>query len=229
MIVGGLQKFSLIDYPGKTCAVVFTLGCNFRCPYCHNPELVIPDRYAQEIPLSYIFAFLEKRKGMLDAVCVTGGEPTLQNDLVEVLAELKDLGYLIKLDTNGSKPGVLELLIEKKLIDYLAMDIKAPLEKYSEITGKPITPEKLKKSISLVISSGIDHEFRTTAVKSLISKVDLEDIARTIKGADRYFLQGFVSGKICDESFLGEETYSEEELREVASKIGIYVKDCYVR
>lgn len=135
MQIGGLQKFSLLDYPGKISAVVFTQGCNFRCPYCHNPELVDPARYQECLPEEEIFSFLETRRGKLEAVTVTGGEPTLQKSLAPFLRRIKDMGFLVKLDTNGSRPDVLEELLRQKLIDYIAMDIKAPLEKYEAVTG----------------------------------------------------------------------------------------------
>jgi len=148
MIIGGFQKFSLIDYPGKICAIIFTRGCNFRCRYCHNPELVIPEKYAPEISLSEIYDFLENRRGKLDAVSITGGEPTLQPDLIKTMKKIKDMGFLIKLDSNGSHPEVLEEVVNKKLADYLAMDVKAPLKDYAKIVGRYIPPEKLKRSIN---------------------------------------------------------------------------------
>ena len=187
MIIGGIQKFSLIDYPGKTCAIIFTRGCNFRCRYCHNPELVIPEKYAPEIPLSQIYDFLESRRDKLDAVCITGGEPTQHTDLIEMLKIIKSMGFLIKLDSNGSRPEMLKKIISKKLVDYLAMDIKAPLEDYSKIMGWPVPIEKLKKSIELIMNSGVDYEFRTTIAKCLTSKDDLRKIAKTIQGAKNIF------------------------------------------
>ncbi|OQX50761.1 MAG: anaerobic ribonucleoside-triphosphate reductase activating protein [Candidatus Cloacimonas sp. 4484_209] len=133
MKIGGFQKVSLIDYPGKICAIVFTRGCNFRCPYCHNPELVLPENYSPLIPEEEIFSFLEKRRGKLDAVEITGGEPTLQEDLTEFIRKIKEMGFLVKLDTNGSFPSVLEKVIYSGLVDYIAMDVKAPLEKYRQV------------------------------------------------------------------------------------------------
>ncbi len=229
MVIGGLQKFSLIDYPGRVCAVVFTRGCNFRCSYCHNPELVIADQYSQEISLSHVLDFLKKRRRILDAVCITGGEPTLHEDLIEIIAELKGMGYSVKLDSNGSRPDILELLIEKNLVDYLAVDIKAPLGKYLEVTGIRVSTDKIRRSIDLLINSGIQHEFRTTVVKNLITVSDLQEIAQTIKDADSYFLQRFNTGKLLDPSFANEGTYSEEELQRIAEDLKTYVKDCRVR
>ncbi|HEC86320.1 MAG TPA: anaerobic ribonucleoside-triphosphate reductase activating protein, partial [Thermoplasmatales archaeon] len=133
MIIGGFQRFSLIDYPGKICAIIFTQGCNFRCPYCHNPELVNPKLFQEPIDENDIFRFLEMRKGKLDAVEITGGEPTLQPDLIEFMRKIKAMGFLIKLDTNGTNPEVVEKIIKNKLVDYIAMDVKAPLEKYEKV------------------------------------------------------------------------------------------------
>ena len=139
MRIGGLQKSSLIDYPGKICAIVFTIGCNFRCPYCHNPELV--DETAEELSQDEFFAFLEKRIGKLDAVTITGGEPTLHNDLVPFIIKIKELGFLVKLDSNGTHPDVLAQLISEKSVDYIAMDIKAPLQKYTQTVARPVDIE----------------------------------------------------------------------------------------
>jgi|SRR3989338_1849432 len=229
MIIGGLQKFSLIDYPGKTCAIIFTRGCNFRCRYCHNPELVIPEKYAPEIPLSQIYDFLENRRGKLDAVSITGGEPTQHSDLIELMKKIKNMGFLVKLDSNGSRPEMLKKIISKKLVDYLAMDIKAPLEDYHKIMGWRVPVEKLKRSIDLIINSDIDYEFRTTIVKSLTSKNDLREIAKIIKGAKKYFLQKFIPTKLNDPSLMEETSYSEEELKKLALELAAYVKHCDIR
>jgi len=147
MLIGGFQRFSLIDYPGKICAIVFTQGCNFRCPYCHNPELVNPELFEAPIPEGNILSFLANRKGKLDAVEITGGEPTLQPDLMDFMSELKNHQYLVKLDTNGSNPGIISEAIERDLVDYLAMDVKAPLERYQEITNSGVDPAKIEHSI----------------------------------------------------------------------------------
>jgi len=229
MIIGGIQKFSLIDYPGKTCAIIFTRGCNFRCRYCHNPELVIPEKYAPEIPLSQIYDFLESRRDKLDAVCITGGEPTQHTDLIEMLKIIKSLGFLIKLDSNGSRPEMLKKIISKKLVDYLDMDIKAPLEDDSKIMGWPVPIEKLKKSIELIMNSGVDYEFRTTIVKCLTSKDDLRKITKTIQDAKKYFLQKFIPTKMNDSHLKDESSYSDKEFQELALELMDYVKYCGVR
>ena len=230
MIIGGLVKFSLNDYPGKTSAVVFTRGCNFRCRYCHNPELVLPEKYVAEIPLADVYSFLESRKGQLDAVDVTGGEPIQHSDLSEMLKKIKEMGFLVKLDTNGSNPEMLKKFLKEENVDYIAMDIKAPFEDYKKITGVPVDIEKIKKSINLIINSGLSHEFRTTVAKSLTNFDDLRKIAKSIEGADNYFLQRFVSArKLNDESLANEMSYSEEELKGLATGLSSFVKHCGVR
>jgi pyruvate formate lyase activating enzyme len=229
MIIGGLQKFSLIDYPGKTCAIIFTRGCNFRCRYCHNPELVIPQKYTPEIPLSQIYDFLQSRRNKLDAVSITGGEPTLHLDLIEMIKKIKKMGYLVKLDSQGSRPEILEIIISNIMVDYFAMDVKAPLEDYSKIMGWQVSPEKLKRSINLIMNSGIEYEFRTTIVRSLTSKDDLRKIAQTIKGAEKYYLQRFIPTKLNDPSLIKESSYTDDELKALAKELKKYVKKCDVR
>ena len=159
MLIGGFQPFSLIGYPGKISAIVFTQGCNFRCPYCYNPELVDPKLFAHPIPEADIFAFLETRRGKLDAVEITGGEPTLQPDLIDFISKTKALNFLVKLDTNGSNPEILRELIELDIVDYLAMDVKAPLERYPEITNSKLDPAKIKYSIELIMHAGLIMNF----------------------------------------------------------------------
>jgi pyruvate formate lyase activating enzyme len=221
MIIGGLQRISLIDYPGRIGATVFTQGCNFRCSYCHNPELVDPEQYGPETPEEEVWAFLEKRRNKLEAVIVTGGEPTLQKDLDYFLKKAKEMGYLTKVDTNGSNPEVLERLIRKNLVDYLAMDIKGPLERYGAIAAAKVDTARVSKSIDLILTSGIDHEFRTTVIRSQLSYTDLLSIAKRIKNARLYALQAFTGRKILDGALLSETSYSPEEfasLRESLEK-----------
>jgi pyruvate formate lyase activating enzyme len=229
MVIGGLQHFSLIDYPGVPCAVLFTRGCNFRCRYCHNPELVIPEQFGAELPLAEVYGFLRQRQGKLQAVCVTGGEPTLHPDLLDMLRKIKSMDYLVKLDTNGSRPEIVQQVLDDGLVDYVAMDIKAPLEDYQHITGTPVPPERLRQSIATIIGSGIDHEFRTTVVKSLSSEDDLRRIAHAIHGARRYYLQPFVSSKLVDPELEDHLSYSREELRMLAKELGTDVRYCGVR
>ena len=226
MKIGGLQKVSLIDYPGQICAIVFTQGCNFRCPYCHNPELVDPQRFGPVIPEEEVLAFLEKRIGKLDAVEITGGEPTIQHDLKDFIKKLKGIGYLVKLDSNGSNPGIVEELIKEKLIDYFAMDVKGPLEKYSQVAGVDVNIRDIQRSLSLIMDSGIEHEFRTTVVRSMLDLGDLLSIAKLLKSAKKYALQGFVPVKTLNGDFLDEKTYTPEEFsvfKKEIEKDGLHV------
>ncbi len=223
MKIGGFQKVSLIDYPGRISAVVFTQGCNFRCPFCHNPELVDPQRFMDLIPEKEILSFLEKRKGRLDAVVITGGEPTMQPELIPFILHLKAMGYLIKLDTNGTHPDLLAEMLDKKLLDYVAMDIKAPLERYGAVTRTNTDHDRIRRSISLIMGSGTDYEFRTTAVKSLLAPEDLEEIGRLIPGAKRFVLQKFVPTKTLDRDFLGKPSYSDGELKLIVDKLAAIV------
>jgi pyruvate formate lyase activating enzyme len=215
MKIGGLQKVSLMDYPGKICAIVFTQGCNFRCPYCHNPELVEPCLYQEPLPEESIFSYLERRQGKLEAVTITGGEPAIQSDLISFIKQVKALGYLVKLDTNGSKPEVLEDLINFKLVDYLAMDIKAPLIRYASVTRTPVKGKIIRQSIDIIMASGIPYEFRTTVVKSQLHKAELLAIGNLIKKASLYVLQGYLPNKPLDKHFLTETTYCREEFETV--------------
>jgi len=230
MIIGGLQRFSLIDYPGKISAIVFTRGCNFRCPYCHNPELVDPQRYAEPWQEEEFWAFLQSRTQKLDAVVVTGGEPTLQEDLQPFLEKIRKMGFLIKLDTNGSNPDVLKDLLSANLVDYIAMDIKAPLEKYSEVAKVPIDKTDIEKSIELIKQSTVDHVFRTTIAKNVLSKEDVVNIAKMLQGEKVFILQRCVPTKILDPLFLAQfEPYTHEELEQIAKLIKRYVLQCLVR
>jgi len=174
-MIGGLLKFSMIDFPGKISAIVFTQGCNLKCGYCHNPEL-IPTAPANPPALTDedVLYYLEKRRGALDGVVITGGEPAVQPDLKDFITKIKAMGYMVKLDTNGTNPALLQDLLDNKLVDFVAMDIKAPPDKYSSVCGGPVDIEKIKASIMLLRNSGLPHEFRTTYDKTLL---DDEDIA----------------------------------------------------
>jgi len=230
MRIGGLQKVSLIDYPGKIAAIVFTQGCNFRCGYCHNPELVNPDFFIKPIPLEEVFTFLESRRGKLEGVVVTGGEPLLQEGLNDFLKKIKGLSYLIKLDTNGSFPERLRDVIEKRLVNYLAMDIKAPLEKYAGIVKSAVEIKKIKESINLIMNSGLDYEFRTTVVKSQLKKEDIFKIGELLKSGSLYILQKFIPSKTLNPQFLKEDSYSDEEFEEIKRKLKeLYNLNCFIR
>ncbi|MBN1870800.1 MAG: anaerobic ribonucleoside-triphosphate reductase activating protein [Candidatus Omnitrophica bacterium] len=224
MKIGGLLKFSLIDYPGKVAAVIFTQGCNFRCPYCHNPELVEPKRFRDPIPEEEVLGFLKVRVGQIEGVVVTGGEPTLQKDLIEFLKKIKHLGYPVKLDTNGSHPDVLREALRLNLVDYIAMDIKAPLEKYSRLTDLKDCTERISGSIQIIKNSPITYEFRTTLAPPVVPREDLFKMASLIKGTKKYRLQRFVPRDNILNKELFEEPcghLSEEEVADLQSIWGI--------
>ena len=231
MQIGGFLPTSLIDFPGCVAAVVFTRGCNFRCPYCHNPDLVMPTHAAQRKWTSAaVLERLGKRRGLLDGVVVTGGEPTLHRDLPAFLRRVKELGFRIKLDTNGSRPHVLEDLINEKLADYIAMDVKAPWRTYHTVAGADVDTESLAASIRLIRDSGISHEFRTTAVRPLHTRDDLLQIGEMLRGADRLVLQRFVSGRLLDPAFARvARPFSEEELQAIRVILLSRGIECVVR
>jgi len=229
MVVGGFQRFSLIDYPGQIGVTIFTQGCNFRCPYCHNPELVNPELFSKSIPELEILSFLERRREKIDAVTITGGEPLWQPDLKDFLKEIKNLGYLIKLDTNGSFPERLEEIIKSNLLDYIAMDVKAPLDKYERVTGQKMDESKILLSIRLIMNSHLPYEFRTTVLKCQLNQNDIGRIGGLIKGAKLYVLQRFVSSKILNPQLLNQDRFSQEEIEEMRKMLKNYVKCCIVR
>jgi len=229
MKIGGFQEFSLIDYPGKLCAIVFTQGCNFRCPYCHNSDLVEPEKFGKTMPEKNALSFLEKRKGKLDAVSITGGEPTLQKDLVDFIRKVKEMGFLVKLDTNGSDPEKVDFLVKEKLIDYVSMDVKSPPEKYKKVSGSDIDIEKIKRTLEIIKESGLDYEFRTTLVKGQIVEEDIKKLGEFVKGSKNYVLQKFVPRNTLDPEFESRESYKEEKFREFKSIMEKYVDNCKVR
>jgi len=192
MKIGGLNTFSLSDFPGKVAAVIFTQGCNFSCPYCHNGSL-IPQRAPSEllIPEEHFFEFLEYRSNRLDAVVISGGEPTIHRDLLGFLRRTKDVGFAVKLDTNGSEPEVLKEIIENNLVDYIAMDIKAPLDNYKKLTNTVSSSEGIQESINIISKSGIEHEFRTTVVEALLTPEDMKAICKLVPAGSTYHLQKF--------------------------------------
>ena len=198
MVIGGLQKFSLSDFPDRISAIIFTRGCGFRCPYCHNPELVDPCRYVDSLACETVLSFLASRRGLLQGVVVTGGEPTLHDDLPDLLSEIKTMSFFVKLDTNGSNPALLEHLIDQKLCDYVALDIKAPMDSYRRLVCAPVNPASIKRSLDLVIGSGIPHEVRTTYVESLLSDEEVQGIGDLARGCRQIFLQLYRGTKSLD-------------------------------
>ena len=254
MIIGGLQKFSLLDFPGRVAAIIFTGGCNFRCPFCYNPMLVWPkgarklnkknlikaktkekDHFA--LKQDDLFRFLEKRINKLEAVVITGGEPTLHPDLINFIKKIKRMGYLVKLDTNGTNPEMLIKLLEKKLIDYIAMDIKAPADKHEKVTGinkirgsEALSFKIIEKSVRIIKASGLPHEFRTTVVPSLIDKSDIIKIGKVISGAETWYLQKFRSeADLVDDKYKNLRAYTHKEIEEMRAIGNKYVKKCKIR
>ena len=207
MKISGIQKLSLVDFDGHIAATVFVSGCNFACPFCHNSSLALNN--SEGMNTSEILEYLEKRKNMLDAVCISGGEPTLYKDLPLFIRQIKEMGYLIKLDTNGTNPAMIKQLYEDKLIDYVAMDIKNSYEKYPETAGKCVDIDSIKQSIKYIMSCGIDYEFRTTLIKEFHSIDDIKLISNMIKNAKKYFLQKFQDNDNCIASGLNEINKSD--------------------
>lgn len=204
MKILGLQKLSMVDYDGHIATTIFTSGCNFACPFCHNSSLVTNISQNEEIDINDIFAHLKKRKGIIDAVVISGGEPTLQPDLIDFIKALKEYGVSIKLDTNGTKPEVIKKLIENNLIDYIAMDIKNSPQKYTTTAGRDVDLEAVKTSIDYIIKSNIDHEFRTTLVEEFHSTSDILEMAKMLRGSKKWRLQKFVDNDNCIMSGLHE-------------------------
>ncbi len=223
MNVQGFQKLTLLDFPGSTACTVFTGGCNLRCPFCHNASLVknpIENPNATDIVLEY----LEKRKGILDGVCITGGEPLLQPDLKDFILKIKAMGFKVKLDTNGALPKRLKEILP--YIDYVAMDVKSSLDTYPLLTGSGIEPSVFKESIDIIMNSSVPHEFRTTAVKGLHVKEDFIKIARLLKGEKKYFIQKFVdSGNLLK----GGEAFSKDEMHEILEEVRKYIPEAELR
>lgn len=213
MIIRGLQKTTLLDFPEKLACTVFTGGCNFRCPFCHNASLVLNSGAIEEIPEDEFFSYLSRRKGVLDGVCITGGEPLLNSDIFEFIKKIRSYGLLVKLDTNGSMPDRLEALLDAGLVDYVAMDIKNAPTKYALTAGVDEYPAEIERSIDIIIKKAPEYEFRTTVVRELHEKEDIIKIANRIKNAKKYFLQSYVdSGDIISSGF---SAYSPMEMLEI--------------
>jgi pyruvate formate lyase activating enzyme len=229
--IGGLQKLTLIDYPGHIAATVFTVGCNFRCPFCHNPELVSKIKYSSSNVLETEFLkFLGTRKGKLEGVCITGGEPTIQPDIIDFIRKIRKMGFKVKLDTNGTRPDVLRLLYAEKMLDYVAMDIKNTPEKYAKTANSKIDVERIKLSVDLIRHSGIDYEFRTTSVPGLHIESDFSNIGKWLSGAKKYVLQAFEDkGKILDPRLKKKTKGKTLDLEKISKGIEKYFEKVEVR
>jgi anaerobic ribonucleoside-triphosphate reductase activating protein len=196
MKIYGIEKFSMVDWDGKIVCTLFASGCNFRCPFCHNSSLALAD--GNELDIDDIFSFLEKRKGVLDGVCISGGEPTLNPDLEDFVKKIKDMGYKVKLDTNGTNPKAVQSLVEKKLVDYVAMDIKNSPHKYSSTIGNyALNLDDILATVNIIKKSNIPHEFRTTIIKEFHTEEDMKYIADLVDGCDKYVLQKYVDRDDC--------------------------------
>lgn len=230
MIIAGLQKLTLIDYPGKLAATVFLASCNFRCPWCYSSELVLPEKIKNQpiIQEKEIIDFLEEKKGLIEGVVVCGGEPTLNKELSAFLKKIKKMDYLVKLDTNGTNPTMIKKLADNNLIDYVAMDVKLPRERYSEILGHNKI-EDIDKSIDILKSNIIDYEFRTTVVPDVLKKEDILSIAKWISGANKYYLQDFRPEKTIDPNFERLRPYSDKYLLSIKKAVSPFFKICDIR
>jgi pyruvate formate lyase activating enzyme len=222
MDIVGCEKASFIDYPDKICTVLFIAGCNFQCPYCHNAHVVAGK--GNKITQEEIFSLLRERKKYIDAVCISGGEPTLHKELYSWIDKIKQENFLIKLDTNGTNPKMLQRLIDEQKVDYVAMDLKAPFHKYELVVGKSVNIRDVKESINILINSDIDYEFRTTVCHPLLTKEDILDIAQYIKGNNRYYIQNFRDG----DTILGGANqlypYDIKELEEIKQELEGFFK-----
>ena len=232
MNIGGIQKSSLIDYPGKVSTVIFCSGCNFDCPYCHNPELVTgPSTCPKHVDTDTLFGFLHQRRGFLDGVVVSGGEPTLQPDLLEICRKIKELDFPVKLDTNGSRPRVIKSLVEANLVDYIAMDLKTDPVLYQSYIKSDCRPDPIVESIELIMDSGVDYEFRTTCVKPIVTSRTVANILLLIPGARLYALQRFRQSKVLHPDFFqpGNFEFSDDEMLELKLLAEQSVEECLIR
>jgi pyruvate formate lyase activating enzyme len=226
MLISGIQKLTLLDYPGKCACTVFLTGCNLRCPFCHNASLVTGHAPAA-MEGDEFFAFLKKRRGLLDGVCVTGGEPTLRKDLPDFLRKIKEAGYLIKLDTNGTNPHMLRQLIEDDLLDYVAMDIKSSPERYTATCGGIDVLDSVRESAALLMEGRVDYEFRTTCCKPFQDVTAMEAIGKWLKGAKQYYLQSFVdSGNLVG---TGVSEFNKEDMEALRQAVLPYIPNTRIR
>jgi len=214
--IKGLEKFSPKDFPGYISSTVFLGGCNFRCPFCHNSDLVLRPEILPTFPLDYFLSFLDSRKGWLEGICISGGEPLLQDDLETLLILIKDRNLLVKIDTNGSFPSRLENLIQKKLVDHIAMDVKAPLKRYQEVTRATVNEEDIVRSVDIIKNSGLGYVFRTTLVPGLVGPEDIKQICQMLNGAKIFQLQQFVPLNTLDSHYLQKKPYRREEIQGLA-------------
>lgn len=233
MLLSGIQKFTLLDYPEKLACMVFTPGCNFRCGYCHNPEFVLPEMI-QEIKNSFIpeevfFKFLKKRQGKLEGVVITGGEPTIMGDLIPFMRRVKDLGFALKLDTNGNKPEVLQQAIDENLVDYIAMDVKTSLGEYKKLVGERAFEIKLAQSIDKIKKSNVSSEFRSTLIKEIHTDEILKAMQDILKGTKKLYLQNFRPATTLNPLFQSFHPFSEEKMKDIKRAFESVVESVEIR
>ncbi len=227
--VKGYEPSSFIEWPGKIVSIIFTAGCNFRCGFCHNKSLVTDFDKTADLDFHDVLEKIKARRAWIDAIEFSGGEPLLHPEIETMLREAKDAGFLTKLDTNGCSPEKLRNLISKKLVDYVAMDIKAPFEKYEAVVNSKVDLNKIRESIQIIMSSGLEYEFRTTVLPKLHSKEDIEEIGKMIKGAKKFYLQKFKAMNTLDASYESERSFTDKELRELLEVIRPYVSKAEIR
>jgi len=229
MEIKGFQGISLIDYPGRISTVIFVGGCNFRCPFCHNKDLVLSPEKVDTLESNQTIETLKGRKNFIDGVVITGGEPTLSWNIISFAQAIKNIGLLIKLDTNGCRADVLKELIGRELIDYVAMDIKTSFDKYEEAAGVKVETKRIEESIELILRSKIDYELRTTVVPGIVEEEDIKKIGERVKGAKRYALQQFVNKNTLDESFGQRKPYEPGTLKDWAKLLEDYAEEVLIR
>lgn len=230
MKITGFQKSTLLDYPGKVACLIFTYGCNLRCEYCHNPELVVQPCVKKNIVKEEtILSFLKERKGLLDAVVITGGEPTIQPDLIPFIKKIKQIGYLIKLDTNGTNSKLVNDILKLNIVDYWAMDVKYEEEIYKQNLNDPISYSEIQKSIALIKNKAKDYEFRTTFVKGIHTLKSARGIGELIKDSKRYYIQNFRPGKTINPSLNFSNSFTEDELQNIKKEMLKYVNNVEIR
>ncbi|MDR0651323.1 MAG: anaerobic ribonucleoside-triphosphate reductase activating protein [Candidatus Peribacteria bacterium] len=235
MQIIGIQTTTLVDYPETVACIVFTAGCNFRCPFCYNPQAVLPELIAkyqsQQIPETAFFNFLESRKGFLEGVSICGGEPTLQSDLYQFAQHIKQRGFKVKLDTNGREASLIKKMVNDGILDYVAVDMKAPFEKYDQCSGIPTTSifkENFNELLAFLLTNQVDYEYRSTLIKGYHTADDIENMAKQLYGIKQYYLQNYLKQTPLDPHFKGESFFPEElqSFQEIAS---LFVEDCKIR
>jgi len=232
MQIKGFQKTSMVDYPEKIVSVIFLTNCNFRCPYCHNPEIVLNDPKIEEIPQEEVIEYMKEKRKWVDGICITGGEPCLHKDLPEFIEKIKKEGFLVKLDTNGTNHEMIKELLDKKLLDFISMDIKSSLENYEKIVkinfgnfGK----NKIERCVDIIRNSGVDYEFRTTILPELHSREDLKKIGEWLKGSKNFALQNFRPGKCLNPSYNKKSRFKKEELEDFKLMLEPYFEKVKIR